>query len=44
MIIATKAYEETSTEEKSVVNGHLNKLPLKFSLGVEEHEDKLPTM
>ena len=38
----TKAYEETSTDEKSVVNGHLNELPLKFSvICVKERQDKL---
>ena len=36
----TRAYEETSTDEKSVVNSHLNALPHKFSLGVKEHQDK----
>ena len=40
----TKAYEETSTDQKSVVNSHLNELPLKFSVGVKESQDKLPTM
>ena len=28
LIDGTKAYEETFTDEKSVVNGHLNELPL----------------
>ena len=40
----TKAYEETSTAEKTVVDGHVNELPLKFSVGVKELQDKLPTM
>ena len=31
----TKAYEETSTDEKTVVNSHLNELPIKFSVGVK---------
>ena len=39
----TKAYEETSTEEKTAVF-HLNELPLKFSVGVKERQDKRPTM
>ena len=37
-------YEETSTEEQSVVNGHLDDLSLKFSVGVTERQDKLHTM
>ena len=40
----TKAYKETSEEEKSVVNGHCNHLALKFSVCVKEHQDRLPTM
>ena len=28
----------------SVVNSHLNELPLKFSVGVKECQDKLPTI
>ena len=36
----TKAYEETSTDEKYVVNSHLNEL----SLCVTERQDKLPAM
>ena len=40
----TKAYEETSTDEKTVVYSHLPELPLKFSVGVKERQDKLPTM
>ena len=35
----TKAYEETSEEEKSVVNGHCNHLALKFSLCVKERQE-----
>ena len=38
----TKAYEETSIDEKSAVNSHLNELPLKFSvICVKERQDKL---
>ena len=33
-----------STGEKSVVNSHLNELPLKFSVGVKEYQYKLPKM
>ena len=40
----TKAYKETSEEEKSVVNGHCNHLALKFSVCVKERQDSLPTM
>ena len=40
----TKAYEETSTDEKSVVNSHSNDLPYKFAVNVEERQDRLPTM
>ena len=40
----TKAYKETSEEEKSVVNDHCNHLALKFSVCVKEHQDRLPTM
>ena len=39
-----KAYEETSTDEKSVVNSHSNNLPYKFAVNVKENQDKLPTM
>ena len=28
----------------SVVNAHLNELPVKFSVSVNEGQDKLPTM
>ena len=40
----TKAYKETSEEEKSVVNGHCNHLALKFSVCVKERQDRFPTM
>ena len=40
----TKAYKETSEEEKSVVNGHCNHLALKFFVCVKERQDRLPTM
>ena len=40
----TKAYKETSEEEKSVVNGHCNHLALNFSVCVKERQDRLPTM
>ena len=40
----TKAHEETSTDEVTVVNSHLNALPPRFSVGVKERKDKLPTM
>ena len=37
----TKAYEETSIDEKSVVDSHLIELPLKCSVGVKERLPKL---
>ena len=40
----TKAYKETSKEEKSAVNGHCNRLALKFSVCVKKRQDRLPTM
>ena len=40
----TKAYKETTEEEKSVVNGHCNHLALKYSVCVKERQDRLPTM
>ena len=40
----TRAYLETDTDEVSVVNTHLNDLPVKFSVCVNEGQDKLPTM
>ena len=40
----TKAYEETSSDEKTVVYSHLNELPYKFAVKVKERQDKLPSM
>ena len=40
----TKAYKETSEEEKSVVNGNCSHLALKFSVHVKERQDRLPTI
>ena len=40
----TRAYLETDTDEMSVVNAHLNDLPVKISVCVNEGQDKLPTM
>ena len=40
----TKAYEETSTDDMSVVNSHSNELPYKFVVNVKERQDKPPTM
>ena len=40
----TRAYLETDTDEVSVVNAHLNDLPVKFSVCGNEGQDKLPTM
>ena len=39
-INGTKAYEKTSTDEKSVVYSHLNEFPV----CVKERQHKLPTM
>ena len=42
----TKAYEETSKNEKSVVYSHLNEIHVhnKFAVDVKERQDRLPTM
>ena len=40
----TRAYLETDTDEVSVVNAHLNDLSVKFSVCVNEGQDKFPTM
>ena len=40
----TKAYEETSIDEKSVVYSHSNEIPNKFAVDVNERQDRLPTM
>ena len=40
----TRAYLEADTDEMSVVNAHLNDLPVKFSVCVNEGQDELPTM
>ena len=42
----TKAYKETSIDEKTVVNSHSNELPYNFvvHVNVKERQDKLPTM
>ena len=40
----TSAYLETDTDEVSIVNAHLNDLPVKFSVCVNEGQDKPPTM
>ena len=40
----TSAYQETDSDELSVVNAHLNELPVKFSACVNEGQDKLPAM
>ena len=43
-LYGTMANEETSTNEKSVINSHSNELPYKFAVNVKERQDKLPTM
>ena len=40
----TKAYEEIPTDEKTVVKSHLNELPYKLAVNVQERQDKLPTV
>ena len=40
----TRAYQGTDTDEMSIVNAHLNELPVKFSVCVNEGQDKLLTM
>ena len=40
----TKAYKETSTDEKIVFNSHSNVLPYKMAVNVKKRQDKLPTM
>ena len=40
----TKAYEETSIDEKSVVYSHSNEIHYKFDVNVKERQDRLPTM
>ena len=44
VFIYTKAYDETSSDGKSVANSHSNALPYKFAVTVKERQDKLPTM
>ena len=43
-LTGTKAYEETSIDEKSVVYSHSNEIPNKFAVDVKERQDRLPTM
>ena len=40
----TKAYEETSIDEKSVVYSHSNEIPKMFAVDAKERKDRLPTM
>ena len=40
----TKACEETSIDEKSVVYSHSNEISNKFAVDVKERQDRLPTM
>ena len=40
----TKAYEETSIDEKSVVYSHSNEIPNKFDVDVKERQDRLPNL
>ena len=43
-INGTKAYKETSTDEKTVVNSQSNDMPYKFAVNVKERQDKFLTM
>ena len=40
----TKAYKETSTDEKTVVKSHSSDMPYTFAVNIKERQDKLPTM
>ena len=40
----TKAYNETSIDEKYVVYSHSNEIPKMFAVDVKERQDRLPTM
>ena len=40
----TRAYKKTDNDETSVFNAHLNELLFKFSVCINEDQDKLPTM
>ena len=40
----TKAYEETSAEEKTVVKSRSNELPYKFAVNVRGRQDKISMM
>ena len=40
----TKAYEETSIDEKSIVDSHSNEIHNKFAVDVKERQDRLLTM
>ena len=39
----TKAYEQTSAEEKSVINHHIFQNATRFSVSVHEDQERLPT-
>ena len=40
----TKAYEEASIDEKSVVPSHSNEIPSYYAVDGKERKDRLPTM
>ena len=40
----TKAYKDTSADEKTVVNSNSNYSPYKFVVNVKERQDILPSM
>ena len=40
----TKAYEQTSAEEKSVINHHIFQNATRFGVSVDEDQERLPTV
>ena len=43
-LYGTKAYVETSIDEKSVIYNYSNEIPNKFAVDVKERQNSLPTM
>ena len=39
----TKAYEQTSENEKSVINNHIFQNATRFAVSVNEDQERLPT-
>ena len=42
-LIGTKAYEQTSEKEKSVINNHIFHSATRFAVSVNEDHERLPT-